>query len=256
MQFVAVPYGGNLKRWRAWLYAGWLNSREGKTANISRYTLTHLFGVTKATLIGWERIAHIEIHTSYAHYTDSRYLPGDYAFPVVLSDGRGGMHVSAMARTSNRYEAPSMCQRQHRRLPRMANRAARSHFQSIAVSSTNHPSRIIGQPNADQSADGGGFKGFSRTGRRYFQTVNAHKGDPVVQSAKALRRHLVRHDEDAPHFAYVGRRGQRNPVTVYEQSIDGGLRAGIRLPRRVEDAYFAANGGRSCWIVAWRKVAA
>ena len=88
-----------------------------------------LWGVTKKTLIGWEKAAGIESGKCYAVYTDEACVPYKHAFPILVSeetaDGGTTAVVRAMARHSNMYQAPRMSEKQHRRVPREARRAAR-----------------------------------------------------------------------------------------------------------------------------------
>jgi hypothetical protein len=258
--------------------AAWHNRRADHTTVISRFTLCTLWGVTKKTLIGWEQAAGIEAGTCFAVYTDDDCIPYQHAFPILVSeamaDGGTAAVVRAMARHSNLYHAPSMSEQQHRRVPREARRAARRALEELTQDGT--PNGICGRPTGsrvrNELATVG--VGFGPTGRRNFYANDGNLG----RAFKRLRAHLKRHDEDrkadgspAPHYVALGYveflrnsieaaeqlHRKRQKHWLFEQSSVGYQQTsmGSRAPRRIENFYFAAQGGRCIYTAAWRSFA-
>ena len=247
--FIHVPVGGSIKQWRANLYAAWFNHRE--PGRISRYTLQALWGVTTKTLIAWETSAGINAQKAYAYFTDDQHTPFDHAFPVALRQHGGSVAIGVMARISNAYHYPAMPQRRHKRTPRTVRRAVNQAFEHFIPSEPPH--RVMGQPTAARVAVG---VGLTATGKRHFEVTSDRKGDPIAQGFKRLRQHLRQDDnDDAPHYAFLGFRGKRQRVAIYEQSSDGLQRITPRdrLSRGGETAYFSLRGGRKGWMQAWRE---
>lgn len=247
-KFMVIPLGTKPIEFYAYALAAWHNSRGNHTQNISRVVLEALWNVSKKTLITWEKEIGIDVTKCYAVYTDTQYLPAKHAYPTlhVVGTPEGGtdIEVRATARHSNIYHAPTMKEHQHKRTPREARRIAR-----LAIDDRTHDgirNGIYGQPEAQ--ADG---VAILPTKRRNFY---ANDGD-LPGAFKRLVRHTRQHDEQAPHFVAVEYNGRRDRWT-FEQSSDGIQRTkhGDRLPRRLEDFYFAQNGGRGAYVAAWRGI--
>jgi hypothetical protein len=251
------------KLWYGKLLAAWHNSRADHTTVISRFTLCTLWDVSKKTLIGWEKAAGIEAGKCYAVYTDEACIPYKHAFPILVSeetaDGGTTAVVRAMARHSNLYHAPRMSERQHRRVPREARRAARRALEELTQDGT--PNGMCGRPAAASSSRTqlSAGVGFGPTGRRNFY---ANDGN-LSRAFKRLQAHLKRHDEDrkadgspAAHYVALGYR-KRQKHWLFEQSSDGYQQTGMnsRVPRKIENFYFAAQGGRCVYTAAWRSFA-
>lgn len=186
-------------------------------------------------------------------YADEACVPYKHAFPILVSeetaDGGTTAVVRVMARHSNLYHAPRMSEQQHRRVPREARRAARRALEELTQDGT--PNGICGRPT-DKTVG----VGFGPTGRRNFY---ANDGN-LSRAFKRLRAHLKRHEEDrkadgspAPHYVALGYR-KRQKHWLFEQSSSGyqQTRMSSRAPRRIENFYFAAQGGRCVYTTAWR----
>lgn len=237
-RFISVPSDGDLKRWYGNSLAAWHNSRAQHTQNISRYTLEHLWNTTKKTLITWEKAVGIEVSKCYAQYTDVEHIP-DHAYPTVVNTpGSQQKIVRFRARHSNMYSVPEMKERHHRTKPRKAYWRATSAFEGTPD--------VVSTPssNCGGVADNTGDAGFSPTKRRNFF---APDGKPSYEGHKRLHKHLREHyDDQAAHFVRLGyHAGSRS--YIFEQNSSGYQETQLfeRVNRRAEDAFFAANGGRS-----------
>jgi hypothetical protein len=101
--------------------------------------------------------------------------------------------------------------------------------------------------------------GFGPTGRRNFYANDGNLG----KAFKRLGLHLKRHDEDrkadgnpAPHYVALGYQ-KRQKHWLFEQNSSGYQQTGMnsRAPRKIENGYFAAQGGRWVYTAAWRSFA-
>lgn len=243
---IAVPFAGTQKEWEGKLLAAWLNSRADHITAISGTTLGVLFGVDRKTILAWRKAANIAAERGVVQYTDNEHIPLEHAIPYLAEsetvNGKQRYEVRAYADYSNILKPPTMKERQHKRSPRERFRASKLIYE--AAMSSLHPNSDCG------AAAEIGSVGFKATGRRNFTTNDGN----LKKAFARLRSHLQRHTDDhAPHVVQLGF-DQRRQCWIYEQSSTGIQRTKMndQVPRRLADPIFAANGGRSAIVSAWR----
>ena len=229
-RLVEVHVASTLKAWYGNLLSAWHNSRGEHTYNISRYTLSILFGASRHTLISWERAAGIHVIESYKQSVDWNDVPTAHAYPYITSSN----DVRWRWRHSNEYDVPVMTIRSHTRLPRERRRGA---LLTLEISNGNQPVAVL--PN-----------GFLDSPRRitFRDRQTAKKQTSAFQ---ALRRHRKRHpNENIALCARLGR--DKFGRVIYEQTELDHARTQVHEPlsRAVADEWFARHGGRGGYVLA------
>jgi hypothetical protein len=234
---IEIEVPPTLRQFTAQVYRAWFASRADHTQLISRYTLCTLWNVTRKTLQGWEKLAHIQPVESYVHYQEARFVP-EHRDPYLISKDTAHVPPRYKARYSNAYNAPTL-----RELPRTRSDQQRrqSALRLIQTDDGSFPTNVFGVEVTLHY-----LGGFKVTGRLTFDDSQGE-----VAALKRIRKHLQHHQDYAtPHYIRKGfnRRGQ----IILEQTNGATLVTEIdeQLPRQVADPVFAKIGGRAAWRAA------
>lgn len=258
--FIEVPAASTLTAWFGHLLAAWHNHRANTrihNARISRAKLERLWGVSRRILRKWERAAGIKTGKAYRVIADNEHIP-PHAYPALFVEDNRCV-VKPMARHSNRYNAPTMRQKQHKRTPRTGRWYARRALEASQSQDDRSKSQSVGiAPAVQQSA----HTALSSQGRLNFYAPEDMPA-AVGKAFKTLKRHLRRHsDYEVAHHVCLG--VNLWGTALYEQSSDGIQRTQVfyrdgvivatnRAPRHIEDAFFAKHGGRGSYVAAYRE---
>lgn len=195
-----VNLGGSIEDAKAQIYATWFiqKDRNGAGVQISRQTLTSLWGVSVPTLQDWERRANIRVSRNYAQQQEISLAHHDGVFEVphhayLCLDIKGRDFVSWQL--ANSYQVTSkVCEASHIGKSRKVRQIIQ---REIAITE---------QPGFIRDA------GLRRSGRLYF----SDEAVPASENFKALDKHLRKHgDVFRPHYAALGR---KHHIRIYERS--------------------------------------
>jgi hypothetical protein len=238
-----VPYRASLKAWCGELVKAFHNTRRDPSANIQRTVLKQLFGVSKPTLLSWEKAAGgIRTKRTYAQCTDGHeHLTPDrakraipYIPPKSTSSETAVTSRHWRFRWSNRYAVEVMRKREHRRAPCERRRAAKLVFQAM---NAGKPITIVREAVAPAAVDG-----FLPSAKINF--FNQQSSKRSVSAHEQIRSRVHKsEDYSHPYTADLGRNHRGDHIIeftygAYETRIHD------QQPRRVSGRWVAANGGR------------
>ncbi len=230
---VYVPVDGDLKHFKAWLYAGWLTYRENP--KIARQTLATLFGCTADSLRHWEKLLRrtIEVIPSYAQTAvnpldDDRLL--DYLPHHAYSYLTQRHEVRLRWRQSNVYRTHLVRQHPHKGQSRKAR---------VAAAKVIRATRPAENRAGNRSERALAFGRDHWVVRRYFANVDAWRRF-LKREARQGRRVEEVVSPETPRYVFRGM--DRHGHAIYELALNGELETGAWERTSIKKEYVWRRG--------------